>query len=259
MPIPDSPRVIYKNNPLSEVICQLRFPSILRIGVNDPVDYQDAIKDCYPIYLKETPQVSLPPLLAGMPSLANLQLQTDPTHKFFTMDMNRSISLTKDFLALVDLKYTEWTSLKDEIMRANEVLQDIYKPPFYTRVGLRYVDVIKQTIGGNTYKWDELLMPFISGIKGDSEVSDDVKACQMVTDMSIKLSESCDAQIRLITGMGKNRENEDCFIIDADFFIEQQRGVGNVFEILNQFNREAGKLFRWAISDRLHELLGPNE
>ena len=34
----------YARSPLVEVICQLRFPAILSIGANDPVDFQEAIR-----------------------------------------------------------------------------------------------------------------------------------------------------------------------------------------------------------------------
>ena len=38
-------RCIYENNQLGEVICQLRFPEILAIGANLPVDFQEAIRE----------------------------------------------------------------------------------------------------------------------------------------------------------------------------------------------------------------------
>ena len=44
------PRQIYQRNPLAEVICQLRFPEILSIGANLPVDFQEAIRDEFPQY-----------------------------------------------------------------------------------------------------------------------------------------------------------------------------------------------------------------
>ena len=36
-------RVIFQNNPLIEVILQFRFPTILSINSNEPVDFQEAI------------------------------------------------------------------------------------------------------------------------------------------------------------------------------------------------------------------------
>ena len=36
-------RCIYRNNQLAEVVCQLRFPTILSVGANDPVEFQDGV------------------------------------------------------------------------------------------------------------------------------------------------------------------------------------------------------------------------
>ena len=51
------PRCVYKNNQLAEVICQLRFPEILTIAANLPVDFQEAIRNEFPVYSvrQETP------------------------------------------------------------------------------------------------------------------------------------------------------------------------------------------------------------
>ncbi|MBL8785507.1 MAG: TIGR04255 family protein, partial [Deltaproteobacteria bacterium] len=46
--IPESPRVIYASNPLADVICQVRFPRILRIDNELPADFQDAIRGQFP-------------------------------------------------------------------------------------------------------------------------------------------------------------------------------------------------------------------
>ena len=40
----DHPRTHYRNAPAREVICQLRFPSILTINTVEPADFQEAIR-----------------------------------------------------------------------------------------------------------------------------------------------------------------------------------------------------------------------
>lgn len=45
-------RCIYRSNQLGEVICQLRFPEILTISANLPVQFQEAIRDEFPQYLR---------------------------------------------------------------------------------------------------------------------------------------------------------------------------------------------------------------
>ena len=43
-------RVIYKKNPLIEVILQIKFPTILSINSKEPAEFQEAIRQMYPIY-----------------------------------------------------------------------------------------------------------------------------------------------------------------------------------------------------------------
>lgn len=45
-------RVIYAKRQLVEVICQLRFPEILKIDVSEPADFQERIRRDYPQYEK---------------------------------------------------------------------------------------------------------------------------------------------------------------------------------------------------------------
>ena len=40
----NEPRCIYRKNQLAEVICQLRFPEILKISAEAPVAFQEAIR-----------------------------------------------------------------------------------------------------------------------------------------------------------------------------------------------------------------------
>jgi uncharacterized protein (TIGR04255 family) len=50
MPFPEIERIVYRNNPLTEVVCQLRFPPILSIESELPVKFQDAIREMYPSF-----------------------------------------------------------------------------------------------------------------------------------------------------------------------------------------------------------------
>src|SRR5713226_162290 len=56
MPFPDSQRVIYDRNPLEEVVCQVKFPPILKIDSAAPAAFQDEIRGTYPL-LQEVPGI----------------------------------------------------------------------------------------------------------------------------------------------------------------------------------------------------------
>jgi hypothetical protein len=63
---PDSARVIYGKAPLTGVVCQLRFPPILRIESAPPADFQDRIREQFPL-LERRPQSPTPPGIPRSP------------------------------------------------------------------------------------------------------------------------------------------------------------------------------------------------
>jgi len=260
MLFPELPRVVYAKNPLAEVICQLRFPTILRIGAGQPADFQDKIRSEYPLYSLQEPSFELPPLPKDLPDVVQQMLPKplgSATHKFSTTDSQRFISLSQDFLALTENMYVKWESFRNGMVMAETTLKEIYKPTFYSRVGLRYRDIIsRRNLGLTEAKWKDLLQPHILAELGAPEVSDAIATIQ--TRSVIKIPDVPEGQVRLIHGLVRLRESdEQCYMIDADFSVEQKEGIGEPFEILDKFNRLAGRLFRWAITDRLHNAMGP--
>src|SRR5690242_19776038 len=63
-PFPVSPRTVFRVNPLVEVVCQLRFPALLRVDVEPPAAFQERIRAEYPVLKdKTTDLLGLPPEL----------------------------------------------------------------------------------------------------------------------------------------------------------------------------------------------------
>lgn len=59
----DRPRSHYRAAPVREVICQLRFPTILTINNVEPADFQEAIRAEFPQYVRR--QDAVPPKING--------------------------------------------------------------------------------------------------------------------------------------------------------------------------------------------------
>ncbi len=100
-------RCIYQKNQLIEVICQLRFPEILSIGANAPVDFQEAVRDEYPAFqtLKEVPA----PRITGAPGNFSLAQQPERmNYQFVSADGVWKVNLTSRFISLSCAKYTCW-------------------------------------------------------------------------------------------------------------------------------------------------------
>jgi uncharacterized protein (TIGR04255 family) len=260
VPFPESPRVIYKKNPLVEVICQIRFPPILRITSGGVADFQEKLRERYPLYeLQEQPFD-----LAGVPKdLVSFMEQLFPktpgprTHKFLTEDSKRFISLSQDFMALSIANYTRWEYLRDQIVTAEAALRGIYKPAFYSRVGLRYRDVLSPIkLGFGSTEWDKLVGKHILGELGDPSVGKAVRNIR--TQCVIELKELTGGRVTITHGLYKDvQSGETCYLIDADFAVERKEATDEVFTILDKFNRLAGRLFRWAITENLHNALEP--
>lgn len=259
MTFPQSNRVIFENNPLEEVICQLKFPTILEITTEKPAKFQNEIRIDYPLYAID--QTEFPPELEQLVSKLPIPRPSEGiTYRFMSEDEKKQVSLSPEFVAFKDNEYHTWARFSKEILRAKDAVEKIYRPAFYTRIGLRYTDVIDRTkLGIENEPWETLLKPSVLGILGAPDnVGTHVQ--QIKTEASIRIEEVLGGQATIRHGTGKRADNNaDVYIIDIDFFTMERSNGKDVPEILEKFNRLGGNFFRWAISDRLRDALAPRE
>ena len=261
MPFPESKRVVYRNNPLVEVICQLRFPTILQISATDPAGFQDRIRDGYPLYDRPQERQAFPKEIADI--LAHLPIPRSPediTHKFLVDDSSRSISLTPEFLAIAENNYLRWENFSREVMRAMEALEEEYHPAFYSRIGLRYVDVIdKVGLGLQNESWESLVNPAVVGILAERDLCESVRDIQGRALIELGEDVVAGAFANLRYGLTKLDAGREAYRFDVDLFTTERSTEADVARILDRFNQLAGHLFRWAITSKLEEALGPME
>lgn len=260
MPIPESPRVIYAKNPLVEVICQLRFPPILAIPAQEPVAFQDKVRGAgYPLYNTDEAVAEVPAPVSELAAKLRIEVhQEKPTHRFIAEDSSRLIALATDFVAVTERRYQEWKDFREQIQLAEGALEEFYRPAFYSRIGLRYQNRIdRSSLGLHDQPWNALVNPGLVGVLADAAVSDEVKGIQGNVLMPITEVEGGLLQVR--HGLIKPPDQAPAYGIDADFYVEERRALQDVSGILDRFNRLAGHLFRWAITDRLHKALEPTE
>jgi uncharacterized protein (TIGR04255 family) len=97
--------------------------------------------------------------------------------------------------------------------------------------------------------------PRLAGELGEDGFEQDAKhiAKELILNLDFH-----DASVRLHHGLARTQSaDESCYLIDSDFFRELPTERGNALPILDRFNREAGKLFRWAISSPLRAAMEP--
>ena len=140
MLFPESERVLYKNKPLEEVICQLRYPTILRIREGQLADFQDRVGEDYPVYSEQEPSVGatqqIPRELAAIIEQMNVPIIAPAliTHRFSTIDAQRFISLRDDFVAFTE---TKSMGMSSKVSSMNFVSFSLMKP-WSTKTAVRF-------------------------------------------------------------------------------------------------------------------------
>jgi uncharacterized protein (TIGR04255 family) len=257
MPFPQSERVVFEQNPISEVICQLRFPPILQISAGPPAEFQERLRAVFPLFETETAPglpLEVSALLARMSPAPDAAL----VNRFLPESRDRSVALTQEFVAYSETKYREWTDFRKHVTEAQTALEDIYRPSFYSRIGLRYVNTIAlERLGLQGVPWSELLNPNFLSVMNSREVADQVLG--VFTQAMVDLSQAIPGA-KVIIRFGLHPvEGRSTFVMDNDFYIEGHNEGRHVIKTLNEFNKLDGNLFRWAIrrDGRLWAALGP--
>lgn len=250
MKFPDSPRVKYDRNPIVEVICQLRFPKILRIETETPVNFQEAVRSEYPILNISRPiefQINSSPTVFGQ----------ELSYEFTDKNGDWKLVLSSDFIALSTIKYKRWEEFRDRLGAAIDILVQNYSPAHFTRMGLRYQDIIvRSELELHDYSWRSLLNPSMLGIFTDDKLPEQ-DFLETLSFFACRL-DYADATIRVRHGLARKNESEELgYLIDSDCYTEKLTEVKDVTNSLNLFNREIGNFFRWCISEELHQSLQP--
>ena len=123
----DGKRFIYEKAQLIEVICQLRYPTILSIDAKEPADFQDTIRETFPRYSCKIEKTTEP----------NGDVQQTRNHAFLTENGEYKLSLTKGFVAMSTMRYTDWESFAGMLDEPLGQFIRIYRPAYFERVGLR--------------------------------------------------------------------------------------------------------------------------
>lgn len=250
-------RCIYRRNPLTEVICQLRFPEILAIGANLPVAFQEAIRDEFPQYSarKEAPA----PRISGVPG--NLRLENAPeviNYQFVSADGVWRVNLTSKFISLACCRYSCWEDFAAKLDKPLAAFIQLYKPAYFERVGLRYVNAISRKqldLEGTPFR--ELINSCYLGILSEEDFHEGaVSRCTVDAELSIR--GGCKAKIHAGPGLlkrGGKADPEVKFIFDQDLYMPGKVELNLSAGALQTLHSQAFSIFRGAITDTLHDTL----
>ena len=249
----------YRKNQLSDVICQLRFPQILSINANLPVEYQEAIREHYPKF--STSLEAVAPKISGTPG--NLQLENQPSTKnyqFTSLNGKWRVNLTSTFVSLACSQYTDWEEFARMLDIPLAAFIKIYKPACFERIGLRYLNFIsRQALDIQDIPFEQLFTTPYLGLLSDPEVKE-ADTHRNGIDADISLPGGC--RVKLHAGPGLVTQNglqqkEIKFIFDQDLYMTGNIPVNYSAGALQTLHAHAFPIFRGAITDTLHEAMEP--
>lgn len=252
-------RCIYRNNPLAEVICQLRFPEILTIETNLPAQFQEEIRDEYPQYSARKEAAA--PKLSGTPGNLSLQKQEPTTnYQFVSEDGIWRVNLTSKFISLACTKYVRWEEFAKKLDKPLAAFIKIYRPAYFERIGLRYINFISRIhLGLTEYSFSELIAPCYLGLLAEEDVSEN-SASRCNLDAEIGIRGGCRVKLHAGPGLVKRNNQTDQevkFIFDQDLYMPGKLPVNLSAGALETLHAQAFSIFRGAVTDRLHDALEP--
>lgn len=252
-------RCIYRSNQLAEVICQLRFPEILSIGANLPVEFQEAIRSEYPQYLRR--QENAAPKLTGAPGHFSLENQPSITnYQFTSADGVWRVNLTSRFISLTCTRYSCWEDFAKKLDKPLASFIRIYKPAYFERVGLRYLNFISRAaLELENVPFCDLISPCYLGPISEEDVNE-TSVTRSSVDSEMSIRGGCRVKLHAGPGLvkrGTQQDKEVKFIFDQDLYMPGQIPVSLSAGALQTLHSQAFSIFRGAITDTLHRAMEP--
>lgn len=255
----DSDRCLYRKNQLIEVVCQLRFPTILSISAKEPADFQDAIRKDFPQYkrLQEVPA----PKVSGVPGNLRLQeAQPVTNYQFVSADGKWKVNLTNQFVSLSTTAYTKWEDFAAQLDKVLAQFIPIYQPAYFERIGLRFINVFsRKALGLDDLQFRDLFQPGYLGLLAEDDVNErSVSGVRQEVNMS--LTGGCVLKVQAGTcamQKGNVKDNEVKFLLDNDVFMPGNLPVAQIAPALQTVHLQADRIFRGAITETLHDAMEP--
>ena len=252
-------RCHYRSNQIAEVICQLRFPEILSIGTTAPAAFQDAIRDEFPQFIRRQ---DLPaPKITGMPG--HLSLENQPgviNYQFSSADGAWRVNLTSRFISLTCNRYSSWEDFAKKLDKPLAAFIQIYKPAYFERIGLRYLNFISRyELGLEGVPFSQLIAPCYLGPLMEEDVQE-ANSTRCNIDAELNIRGGCRLKVHAGPGFVKKNGKSDQevkFIFDQDLFMPGQIPVNLSAGALQTLHAQAWSIFRGAITDQLHNAMDP--
>jgi len=231
----------YKRNFLRQAVCELRFPTLMELAdPKPPVPLVTALRKEYP-HLELANEVTL--------GIGGGSTGSNNTHIFRSTKLTWTVSLKQSSLTIETTAYTDYAHLKGRVLRVVEAASKIIDSDYFTRVGLRYINVIDDG-SDPTDGWVNpvLVEPIRSGnflgiqeFAGKLQLGAPDGGCLLQHGIRLKKPQS-----------GESVPPE--YVLDIDVF-RNEVALSDISEVIDAMHAQAFDFFDWAIGPKAREHL----
>ena len=249
---PEFDRLVLRRPPLTLVVSQLRFTSILSILQQEFIaPFQEDIRQLYPVLEQQQRlQVQVPPV-PGPPLV-----ETSTLWRFLSPDRRWIAALAPDFLALETEAYTTFAEFATRFETLLSALVNRFHPSQQVRMGLRYVNEFRSpTRRPEPRDWRGYIREELLG----ALVSDAFGAVGGGARQDIRVRQDDGWFVLRLQLAGQEQDGPSGVTLDFDYYDEEQRQLDpvDILQKLGRYNDLTYRMFRWAVLDPLLEELEP--
>lgn len=225
----------FKRNFLKQAVCELRFPTLMELGEQrPPSSFVKALRKDYP-HLELNNEVTLG-LGTGNAGSSNI-------HIFRSAKLNWSVSLKQNALSIETTAYSGFDNLRERVLQVVDAAEKIIDSDFFTRIGLRYINVVKSG-DEDVAKWINpfLIAPITSeSFGGINEFGGRMQL--LAEDGGCLLQHG----IQFSNSMPDTPPKPD-YLIDIDTY-RSEVSLSNTAASIDIMHRQAFDIFDWALTD----------
>lgn len=231
--------------PLTQVICQVRFSPILRIGAEQPASFQEAIRSQFPIFEVEQSFSFQVPVHAQPDATPSFQMAPN-AFRFTSADGHSSVTLAQDFFALATDRYTVWEDFANHLELVSETIKEEYSPAPILRVGLRYVNELDPERLGLAALEDvlALLRPELT-----SSFRTDAWSIPKSFTTQMELDDDGDTLAIRLGLPPFSSESSRALVLDFDYYNETTSTLDDLIPRCKRFHDVIYDAFRWAVAE----------
>ena len=249
----------YKQNILFRVIFQARFPEIMRIQHEAPINFQEAIREKGYTEIEH----SIPANLPGI--TPNQALDSGRQFHFLTEHKDWEVTLGQSFIALnCHGDYKNYIDFKEKLEKIVGIFYEEYKPSYFTRIGIMYRNMANNSFLPHLQEINvksfipKYIFPLLK-----TPMANDVSKLQTISQFDDKeIKANVTHTFSLVSGrFGQRRfTNQESYLIDIDCFYDRNIGeIDEVFAKCDLFKRHERNIFEWSITDALRDAMGKSE